>query len=48
MTRAAQLAIDEENPWPGPRAPSTRPPSAIFNGRQEETAELRRLVLHGR
>ncbi len=45
MTAAApRLAIDEQNPWPGLSA-FDEAAQRFFNGRQEESAALRRLVM---
>ena len=43
MSAAAQLAIDEQNPWPG-LGSFDESAERFFNGRRNETAELRRLV----
>jgi hypothetical protein len=43
-TAAGRLAIDEENPWPGLSA-FDEAAEHFFNGRHDETAALRRLVL---
>ena len=45
MTTTAAAAIDEQNPWPGLR-PFDEAAERFFNGRRNESAELRRLVLH--
>ena len=44
MSIAAQVQIDEQSPWPGLAAFDERA-ERFFNGRDEEAAELRRLVL---
>src|SRR3954453_2423870 len=41
---AARLTIDEQNPWPGLSA-FDEAAQRFFNGRQEESAALRRLVM---
>ena len=43
MSTPATLRIDRENPWPG-LFPYSEDASAFFNGREQETAELLRLV----
>ena len=40
-----QLTVDEQNPWPGLRA-FDESAQRFFNGRREESAALRRLVMH--
>ena len=45
MTAKASVAIDENNPWPG-LGSFDEAAERFFNGRQIESAELRRLVLH--
>jgi WD40 repeat protein len=45
MTTVAKLVINEENPWPGLDA-FDEASERFFNGRTNESAELRRLVLH--
>src|SRR3954465_3323256 len=42
---AVHAAIDEENPWPGVGS-FDEGSERFFNGRRNETAELRRLVLN--
>jgi len=44
MTAVAQVVIDEQNPWPGLEA-FDEASERFFNGRGNESAELRRLVL---
>ncbi|AMY10833.1 putative protein containing caspase domain protein [Luteitalea pratensis] len=44
MTARASAAIDEDNPWPG-LGSFDEAAERFFNGRQIESAELRRLVL---
>lgn len=44
MTTAAEIAIDEQNPWPG-LGSFDEGAARYFNGRQTESAELRRLLL---
>jgi formylglycine-generating enzyme required for sulfatase activity len=44
MTTAAEMAIDEQNPWPG-LGSFDEGAARYFNGRQTESAELRRLLL---
>jgi WD40 repeat protein len=41
---ASRLLIDEENPWPG-LGSFDEPAARFFNGRRQESVELRRLVL---
>src|SRR5258707_11639120 len=45
MSSAARLTINEQNPWPGLGA-FDEASEQFFNGRRNETAELRRLVLN--
>jgi WD40 repeat protein len=45
MTTVAPVVIDEQNPWPGLGA-FDEAAERFFNGRSQETAELRRLVVH--
>jgi WD40 repeat protein len=45
MSSAARLVIDDQNPWPGLGA-FDEAAQHFFNGRGNETAELRRLVLN--
>src|SRR5947209_3923927 len=45
MTRGSQGIIDDENPWPGLEH-FDEAAQPFFNGRKNEIAELRRLVLH--
>lgn len=45
MISAATCRIDEQNPWPGLSA-FDEAAEQFFNGRRNETAELRRLVLN--
>src|SRR4051794_35554806 len=42
---APQLIVDEQNPWPGLSA-FDEAAQRFFNGRREESAALRRLVMH--
>jgi formylglycine-generating enzyme required for sulfatase activity len=44
MTTVAEIAIDQNNPWPG-LGSFDEGAARYFNGRQNETAELRRLLL---
>ncbi len=44
MTTVAEIAIDEQNPWPG-LGSFDEGAARYFNGRQTESAELRRLLL---
>src|SRR5262245_18018378 len=44
MTQGPRLAIDEQNPWPGLSA-FDEAAQLFFNGRREESAALRRLVM---
>ena len=44
MTAVAQVVIDEQNPWPG-LGSFDEAAQRFFNGRRNESAELRRLVL---
>lgn len=44
MTPAVAPALDEQNPWPGLRA-FEEAAEPFFNGRREESAALRRLVM---
>ncbi|HEY4932817.1 MAG TPA: hypothetical protein VII23_14705 [Terriglobales bacterium] len=45
MTTAVKVAIDEQNPWPG-LGSFDEGAERFFHGRQNESAELRRLVLN--
>ncbi len=45
MTTVVQVAIDEQNPWPG-LGSFDEGAERFFNGRENESAELRRLVLN--
>src|SRR5664279_4925648 len=45
MTTVVQAAIDEQNPWPG-LGSFDEGAERFFNGRRNESAELRRLVLN--
>jgi WD40 repeat protein len=45
MTAVAPAAIDEQNPWPGLGA-FDETAERFFNGRSQETAELRRLAMN--
>jgi conflict system STAND superfamily ATPase len=45
MTTAATVVIDQQNPWPGLGA-FDEASERFFNGRANESAELRRLVLN--
>src|SRR5206468_7357021 len=45
MSSIARLVIDDQNPWPGLGA-FDEAAQQFFNGRGNETAELRRLVLN--
>jgi WD40 repeat protein len=45
MTPVVQFAIDEQNPWPG-LGSFDEGAERFFHGRQNESAELRRLVLN--
>ena len=45
MTTVVQVAIDEQNPWPG-LGSFDEGAERFFNGRQNESAELRRLALN--
>ena len=45
MTTVVRVAIDEQNPWPG-LGSFDEGAERFFNGRQNESAELRRLVLN--
>lgn len=45
MTTVIQVAIDEQNPWPG-LGSFDEGAERFFNGRRNESAELRRLVLN--
>jgi hypothetical protein len=45
MTTVVQAAIDEQNPWPG-LGSFDEGAERFFNGRDNESAELRRLVLN--
>ena len=45
MTPVIQVAIDEQNPWPG-LGSFDEGAERFFNGRDHESAELRRLVLN--
>jgi len=45
MSSAPRLAVDNQNPWPGLSA-FDEASERFFNGRANETAELRRLVLN--
>ena len=45
MTTVGQVAIEEQNPWPG-LGPSTRAPSDSSTAWRNESAELRRMVLN--
>jgi WD40 repeat protein len=45
MTTVVQAAIDEQNPWPG-LGSFDEGSERFFHGRQNESAELRRLVLN--
>ena len=44
MTTVAEIAIDEQNPWPG-LGSFDEGAARYFNGRQTESAELRRLLV---
>jgi formylglycine-generating enzyme required for sulfatase activity len=44
MTTVAEIAIDEKNPWPG-LGSFDEGAARYFNGRQTESAELRRLLV---
>jgi hypothetical protein len=45
MTTVAQVAIEEQNPWPG-LGSFDEEAERFFNGRHNESAELRRMVLN--